>query len=129
MKESKIIQTVILTIFVALVMFMTIMILNVNLTEILENMTGSIQGEETAEGEAALFYIGIALLTIGVGAIVFYALAIVILITSLILGLLAIHNRYSNNKWIRYYNYFLAVCCLFMMISSIVKMILWRCGY
>ncbi|MDE6656259.1 MAG: hypothetical protein K2J85_04625, partial [Anaeroplasmataceae bacterium] len=103
MKESKIIQTINLTVFVALVMFLTIRILNVNLAETLQEMTGSIQGQENTEGEAALVYIGLALVTIGIGAIFYYALAIVILITSLILGLFAMRNRNSDKKWIRYY--------------------------
>ncbi|MDE6660213.1 MAG: hypothetical protein K2J93_00125 [Anaeroplasmataceae bacterium] len=129
MKESRIVQTITLTVFIALGMFLTIGILNVNLVESLKNMAGSIQGEENVEGEAALVYVGMALVTIGIGAIFFYVLAIIILITSLIYGLLAIYNIKSSNKWVRYFNYFLVVCCLFMFVSSIVKMILWRCGY
>ena len=117
MKESRIVQTITLTVFIALGMFLTIGILNVNLVESLKNMAGSIQGEENVEGEAALVYVGMALVTIGIGAIFFYVLAIIILITSLIYGLLAIYNIKSSNKWVRYFNYFLVVLLRLFTIS------------
>ncbi|MDE6241883.1 MAG: hypothetical protein K2M08_05655 [Anaeroplasmataceae bacterium] len=128
MKESKIIQTIVLTAFIAFIMFLTLSILPINLTESLQAAADSMSDSEL-EGEAALIYYGAVALTIGLAGIFSYVLAIFILIASLILVLVAVHNRHSNNKWIRYFNYFLAVCCLFMFVTSIVKMILWRCGY
>lgn len=128
MRESKIIQSIILTVFVAFVMFLTIRILPVNLTQLMQAVADSIP-EEDFEGEAALIYYGAAVFSVGIAGILMYVIAIFILIASLIMVLFAVHNRSSNKKWIRYYNYVLAFFCLFMLVTSIVKMILWRCGY
>lgn len=128
MRESKIIQTIILTVFVAFVLYLTIGILPVNLTKLMQAVADSIP-EEDFEGEAALIYYGAAVFSVGIAGIGMYIIAFFILIASFILVLFAVHNRDSNKNWIRYFNYALAFLCLFMFVSSIVKMILWRCGY
>ncbi|MCM1131165.1 MAG: hypothetical protein NC310_06250 [Roseburia sp.] len=128
MKESKIIQTIILTVCVAFVMFLTIRLLPVNLKESLQAMADSVPDTDL-EGESAMIYYGAAAFSIGITGIAMYVIAIFILIASLIMALFAVHNRNSNKNWIRYYNYALAFLSLFMFVSSIVKIILWRCGY
>ena len=128
MKENKIVQTIVLTILVAFVMFLTIGILPVNLKESLQAMADSVSDTDL-EGESAMIYYGAAVFSIGIAGIAMYVIAIFILIVSLIMVLFAVHNIDSNKKWIRYYNCVLAFLSLFMIVSSIVKMILWRCGY
>lgn len=128
MRESKIIQTIIITMFVVFFMVLTIQILPVNLTKTIQAMADSVPNTDL-EGEFAMVYYGTAAFSIGMRGIGFYFQAIIILIISLLLVLFAVHNRDSNKKWIRYYNYALAFCSMFMIVSSIIKMILWRCGY
>lgn len=128
MKESKIIQTILLAIFVAFVLFLTIRILPVNLTKALQAMVDSTPDTDL-EGESALIYFGAVTLSIGMAGIAMYVIAFFILIASFIMVLFAVRNMNSNTKWVRYSNYVLAFCSLFMLVSSIVKMILWRCGY
>ncbi|MDE7106212.1 MAG: hypothetical protein K2O22_03515, partial [Anaeroplasmataceae bacterium] len=91
MKESKIIQTCILTVFVAFVLFLTIRILPVNLTESLKAVANSIPDTDL-EGESAMIYYGAAVFSIGIAGIGMYVIAIFILIASLIMILFAVHN-------------------------------------
>lgn len=117
-----------MAIFVAFVLFLTIRILPVNLTKALQAMVDSTPDTDL-EGESALIYFGAVTLSIGMAGIAMYVIAFFILIASFIMVLFAVRNMNSNTKWVRYSNYVLAFCSLFMLVSSIVKMILWRCGY
>ncbi len=128
MKEKKIISTVILSILIVPFMVWMIRLLPINLTEALSQVAASIP-ETELEGEGLLIYYGVSVFTVGVVGIGIYFIAILILLAGFIFFFVAFHNRKSTLKGVRYYNYFLAFCCVFLFVSSLVKMILWSCGY
>lgn len=127
MKDSKRIQTIILTVFIFFFVFLTIRILPINLHQSLENMGDSMN--EDFEGEAAILYYGAIIFGVGIAIIFLHGIAIFIMIASVIFALLALHNRHSESRGVRFFNYALFFICLFMFIAPLVKMILWRCGY
>ncbi len=126
-KKSRIIRTIVLFIFILLFMFLTIRILPVNLTEILNSAADSVEDPEL-DGEGAVIYYGAISLVLAIGALALYVIAILIIVGSIIFLVCAIRNTSSSKKWVKYFNYFLIVCCIFMLISSVTKIILWRCG-
>ncbi len=123
-----IVLTAVLTICICFIMVGVIRLIPVNLTELANQMAKDLSQSDMAD-ENELVYFGFAAASISMTAIGYYIIAIGVIFVSLICLAVAVHNRHSEMKWVRYYNYFLAVCCLFMLITPIVKMILWQCGY
>lgn len=123
-----IVLTAVLTICICFIMVGVIRLIPVNLTELTIQVTKDLSQSDLAD-ENGLVEFGFAAASISMTAIVYSIIVIGVIFVSLICLAVAVHNRHSEIKWIRYLNYFWVGCCLFMVITPIVKMILWQCGY
>lgn len=125
-----IVSTVILTLMVAVSLFFIIRLIPLNLKENLQAAIDSIPPlEEDVGGEGQIIYYGFASISISMIIILTYLLAGFVVFLSIVGIIIGIVNRKTEKKGLRYYNYVLIGLMSFTCIASIVKMILWRCGY
>lgn len=127
MKKKRIVSTVILSITLSILLIFVLNNLTLDLHKAFENMQSDASIEEY--GEMSMLVVAIGGLGMIVASIVFLTLFINATISAGICLIFSIRNRKSCLKPIRIINYVLDGGFVFVIGASVIKIILFFCGY
>ena len=120
MKPNRLPSSIISSIIILIGLIIIISLLPVNFHEIVNNASESSDNQ----GAAAIGAIFVALF----GIIFLYGAAIILIVVHSILLIFTLRNIKADTKGVRIWNYCLDACNVFIIVSSIVKIILWANG-